>query len=133
MKLQSRLQSYLLKIKKFVIDRHLAHFVAAYSYSIQGLISGIKSEIAMRQLFFLAILLVPWILYDNVLYLHRSILFFSLLVAIIAEVLNTAIEATVDLISPNKHHLAKKAKDLGSAAVMLALINLVVQIFIAMQ
>jgi diacylglycerol kinase (ATP) len=54
---------------------------------------------------------------------ERALLVGSLLLTLVAEILNAAIEATVDRISLERHPLAKRAKDLGSAAVMVALVS----------
>ena len=54
---------------------------------------------------------------------ERALLIGSLIVVLIVELLNSAVEATVDRISFENHRLAKRAKDIGSAAVMLSLVN----------
>jgi diacylglycerol kinase (ATP) len=54
---------------------------------------------------------------------ERSLMIGSVMLALIVELLNAAIEATVDRISLENHRLAKRAKDIGSAAVMLSLVN----------
>jgi diacylglycerol kinase (ATP) len=55
----------------------------------------------------------------------RALMIASVLLVLIVELLNSAIEAVVDRVSLDRHHLSKRAKDIGSAAVMLALINVV--------
>ena len=55
--------------------------------------------------------------------MERALLIGSLLLVLIVELLNSAVEATVDRISLDQHPLAKRAKDIGSAAVMLSLVN----------
>jgi diacylglycerol kinase (ATP) len=58
--------------------------------------------------------------------LGRALMIASVLLVLIVELLNSAIEAVVDRVSLDRHHLSKRAKDIGSAAVLLALINVVV-------
>ena len=55
--------------------------------------------------------------------LERALLIGSVMITLVAEIINAAIEATIDRVSYERHPLAKRAKDLGSAAVMLALVN----------
>jgi diacylglycerol kinase (ATP) len=59
-------------------------------------------------------------------YLGKALMIASVLLVIIVELLNSAIEATVDRISLENHDLAKRAKDIGSAAVLVSLINVIV-------
>ena len=56
-------------------------------------------------------------------FLERALLAGSILFILIVEILNSAVEAVVDKASPEKHELAKRAKDMGSAAVLLSLLN----------
>jgi diacylglycerol kinase (ATP) len=58
--------------------------------------------------------------------LERAFMIFSLMLVLIVELVNSAIEATVDRISLENHKLAKRAKDIGSAAVLISLINVAV-------
>ena len=83
--------------------------------------AAVRHEAAFRQELLLAAVLVPlgfWLGADGV---QRALLAGSILAVLVVELLNSAIEATVDRISADLHPLAKRAKDLGSAAVMLAL------------
>ena len=66
---------------------------------------------------------VPLALYFGQDGMARALLIGSLLLVLIVEILNSGLEAIVDKASPEKHELAKRAKDMGSAAVLLALIN----------
>ena len=68
-------------------------------------------------------LLTPLALWLGSTGVERALLIGCLLLVLIVELLNSAIEATVDRISFENHRLAKRAKDIGSAAVMLALVN----------
>ena len=98
----------------------------AMFYSFAGLRSAWKHEDAFRQESILALLLVPLaflLTTDNV---ARALMIASVLLVLIVELVNSAIEATVDRISLENHNLAKRAKDIGSAAVFISLLNVVV-------
>jgi diacylglycerol kinase (ATP) len=95
----------------------------AFHYSLAGLRAAYLAEDAFRQEVLLAVLLVPLAFFlapDGV---GRALMIASVLLVLIVELLNSAIEATVDRISLDSHPLAKRAKDIGSAAVLLALLN----------
>ncbi len=99
----------------------LRRVVLATRYSVQGLVAAVKGEAAFRQELALAVVLVPlglWLGEDGT---QRALLAGSVLLVLIVELLNSAVEAAVDRISEERHPLAKRAKDLGSAAVMLSL------------
>ena len=98
----------------------------ALFYSFAGLRSAWKHEDAFRQEALLAMLMVPlaFLLTPN--NLARAVMIASVLLVLIVELINSAIEATVDRISLENHHLAKRAKDIGSAAVFIALMNVLV-------
>ncbi len=81
-----------------------------------------KSEKSFQIEVFLGIFMVFLILYLKFSFLIKIILFFSGFIVLLVETLNTAIENTVDLVTDQVHPLAKAAKDLGSGAVLLALI-----------
>ncbi|MGH8672526.1 MAG: diacylglycerol kinase [Burkholderiales bacterium] len=98
----------------------------ALCYSTAGLSAAFKYEDAFRQEIFLASVLVPVALLIPVGYLGKALMIGSVLLVLIVELLNSAVEATVDRISFDDHRLAKRAKDLGSAAVLFSLINTVV-------
>lgn len=98
----------------------------AFKYSCAGLQEAYRNEDAFRQEVALAIVLVPlafWLEHEM---LGRAMMISCVLLLIIVELLNSAIEATVDRISLDDHNLAKRAKDIGSAAVLISLVNLVV-------
>ena len=94
----------------------------AARYSIDGLSAGL-GEAAFRQELALAAILVPLGLYIGSSGTARALLVGSVLLVLIVELLNSAVEAVVDRISTEDHALARRAKDLGSAAVMLSLAN----------
>ena len=95
----------------------------AFSYSIAGTLAAFKHEDAFRQEVVLAVVLTPVALYFGETAIDQALMISSLLFIIIVELLNSSIEATVDRISVKHHKLAKRAKDIGSAAVFFSLIN----------
>jgi diacylglycerol kinase (ATP) len=97
----------------------------AFRYSLDGLRAAFKHEDAFRQECLLAMILLPLAFFVASDGPSRALLIGSTLLVLIVELLNSAIEATVDRVSLEHHKLAKRAKDIGSAAVLIALINLV--------
>jgi diacylglycerol kinase (ATP) len=83
----------------------------------------VRHEDAFRWELTLVALLTPLALWLGDTGVERALLIGSLIIVLIVELLNSAIEATVDRISFENHRLAKRAKDIGSAAVMLSLVN----------
>jgi diacylglycerol kinase (ATP) len=101
----------------------LRRVLNATRYSFAGLAAAARHEAAFRELLALCAVLVPaafW-LADSA--IERALLIGSLMLVLVAELLNAAIESTVDRVSLERHPMAKRAKDIGSAAVMLALAN----------
>lgn len=96
----------------------------ALLYSLAGLRAAYQHEDAFRQEIWLAVVLLPIALLSPHSAAAKAILVASVFLVIIAELLNSAVEAVVDRISLENHELAKRAKDIGSAAVLLALVNL---------
>ncbi|MBV2235398.1 MAG: diacylglycerol kinase [Sterolibacterium sp.] len=92
-------------------------------HSRDGLIAAFRHEAAFRQELLLVVLLLPLALWLPASGLGKALLAASLLLVLIVELLNSAIEATVDHISTESHPLAKRAKDIASAAVLIALLN----------
>ena len=95
----------------------------AFFYSIDGLRAAFRHEDAFRQEFFLAVVLIPAALFTPAAGTGKALMIAAVLLVLIVELLNSAVEAAVDRISLENHALAKRAKDIGSAAVLLALIN----------
>lgn len=95
----------------------------ALHYSLSGLRAAFTCEDAFRQEAVLAGLLIPVSFLVPVSGTGRALMIASVLLVLIVELLNSAIEAAVDRVSLDRHHLSKRAKDIGSAAVLLALIN----------
>lgn len=95
----------------------------AWNWSLKGLSAALRHEAAFRQETMLFVLLAPialWLGQDGS---EQALLLGSLFLILIAELLNSAVEAVVDRIGPEHHELAGRAKDIGSAAVLLAIIN----------
>jgi len=95
----------------------------ALFYSLDGLSAAFQHEGAFRAEVLLALILIPIALHSPVGGLGKAMMVASVLLVLIVELLNSAIEAVTDRVSLEDHVLAKRAKDMGSAAVMLALIN----------
>jgi diacylglycerol kinase (ATP) len=104
----------------------LRRILNATRYSLAGLAAAARHEAAFRLEILLAIVLIPcaWFLGANG--VQRALLIGSVLLVLIVELVNAALEAAVDRVSLDHHELAGRAKDLGSAAVMLSLVNVVV-------
>jgi diacylglycerol kinase (ATP) len=104
----------------------LRRVLNAAGYSWAGLAAAFKHEDAFRQELFLALLLIPLAIYLGETGIERALMVAAVLGVLMVELLNSAVEAAVDRISLDHHLLIKRAKDMGSAAVMLALINVIV-------
>ena len=89
--------------------------------SLAGLVEAVRHENAFRQELILAAIFLPLAFWVGDGAIERALLIGAVLLVLIVELLNSAIEATVDRISFENHRLAKRAKDLGSAAVLLSL------------
>lgn len=99
----------------------LPRLMNAFGYSLEGFKAAFKHEDAFRQEVFLAIILIPLAFYLGKSPIEKALMIASVLLVLIVELLNSAIEAAVDHTSTEHHALAKRAKDIGSAAVFLAL------------
>lgn len=95
----------------------------ALHYSLEGLAAACRHEDAFRLEVLLAAILIPVALILPATGLGKALMIATVLLVLIVELLNSAVEAAVDRISLENHLLAKRAKDLGSAAVFLSLIN----------
>ena len=96
----------------------------ALFYSLSGLRSAWRAEHAFRQEVALAAVLIPVAVFVPATLTQKALLIVCVLILLIVELLNSAVETTVDRISLDDHDLAKRAKDIGSAAVFIALVNL---------
>jgi diacylglycerol kinase (ATP) len=112
----------------------LRRIANAAGYSLAGLAAAARHESAFRELAALCALAVPaafWLGHSGV---ERALMVGALLIALVVELLNAAVEAAVDRVSLENHRFAKRAKDIGSAAVMVALANAaVVWLFIVLS
>ena len=99
----------------------LKRILNAAGYSLDGLRTAFLGEAAFRQLVLLNLLLIPSAFVFEVSRAERALMVAVCLLALIVELLNSAIEAAIDRISLERHPLSKNAKDMGSAAQLLAL------------
>ena len=95
-------------------------------YSRDGIAAAWHNEAAFREEVLLASIAIPLAIFLGKTGVDRAILIGSIILILIVEILNSGLEAVVDKASPEKNELAKRAKDFGSAAVMLSVINVVV-------
>jgi diacylglycerol kinase (ATP) len=110
----------------------LQRLLNATRYSLHGLSSAFRHEDAFRQEVLLAAILIPIALLLDVGGVGKAIMIASVLLVLVVELLNSAIEAAVDRISFDQHRLSKRAKDIGSAAVALSLLNVAVVWFLVL-
>jgi diacylglycerol kinase (ATP) len=103
----------------------LKRLILATRFSAQGLVHAWKHETAFRQELSLAFVMTPIALWLGRTGYERLLLIASLLLVLIVELLNSAIETAVDRIGDEPHELSGRAKDLGSAAVFISLILVV--------
>ena len=100
----------------------IARLIRAVKHSCAGLRDALVGETAFRQESLLALILIPvavWLGEDNI---ERALMIGVLLITLIVELLNSAIETVVDRIGVDSNELSRKAKDLGSAAVFVSII-----------
>jgi diacylglycerol kinase (ATP) len=95
----------------------------AFLYSLDGLRAAFRHEDAFRQEVLLATILIPAAFFVPASGIGKALMVAAVLLVLIVELLNSAVEAAVDRISLENHKLAKRAKDIGSAAVFLSLLN----------
>jgi diacylglycerol kinase (ATP) len=100
----------------------LRRLINAVTYSFSGFASAYRNEDAFRQEVLLAAVMVPLGVWLGPTGVAKALLVASVLLVLVVELINSAVEATVDRISLDNHRLAKRAKDIGSAAVFLSLI-----------
>ena len=101
----------------------LTRLINALGYSRDGLAAAWKNEAAFREEVLLAAIAIPLAIVLGKTGIERALLIGAILLILIVEILNSGLEAVVDKASPEKHELAKRAKDMGSAAVLLSLVN----------
>ena len=104
--------------------RGLTRLIRAFGNSLRGFIGAFREEAAFRQELALALVVVPAGLWFGRTGIERALLVAPMLVVLIVELLNSAVEAAIDRIGPEHHELSGLAKDIGSAAVFLAIVLL---------
>ena len=109
--------------EEFKGKQGLTRLINALGYSRDGLAAAWKNEAAFREEVLLAAIAIPLAIVLGKTGIERALLIGAILLILIVEILNSGLEAVVDKASPEKHELAKRAKDMGSAAVLLSLVN----------
>lgn len=104
----------------------LNRLIHAFGYSWLGFKACFKHEAAFRQELFLGMLMLPTAIYFAESSIELAVLLGSLFLVLITELLNSGLEAIVDRVGHDHHELSGRAKDLGSAAVTVSLINVIV-------
>ena len=100
----------------------IGHIINAFRYTFDGLGSAWKNELAFRGEVVVAIIMIPlgiWLGRSGV---EQALLIASILLILLTELLNSALEAVVDRIGPERHELSKRAKDMGSAAAFISMV-----------
>ena len=98
----------------------------AFGYSLQGLTAAFNREVAFKQEAAVACVAIIVLVILELPLVAKAIMFFSVMLIFITELANTAIEILSDEISKHKHPMIKQAKDIGSALVLLAIVNAIV-------
>ncbi len=103
----------------------LERLFKALGFSMQGLTAAFKNEAAFRQEIYLSIILVPLGFYLGETGVEIALLVSVIVLVLITELINSGMEAVVDRFGGEHHQLSGRAKDVGSAAVLIALLNVV--------
>lgn len=103
--------------------RGLRHVMQAFGYSMKGLKAALQHEEAFRIELFLCVALFPLAMWLGETGIERALMAGSLMLVLIVELINSAVEAVVDRVGVEHHELAGRAKDIGSAAVFMSLTN----------
>ena len=109
--------------QEFKGKKGLVRLWNATGYSRDGILAAWRHEAAFREEILLAAITIPLAFYLGKTGVERALLVGSIILILIVEILNSAVEAVVDKASPEKHDLAKRAKDMGSAAGLFSLTN----------
>lgn len=105
-------------------NKGISRIIKAFGFSMLGFKAAFKHEEAFRQEVILALVLLPIAFFIDVSTVERVLLVLSVLFVLLVEIINSAIEAVVDRFGGEHHELSGRAKDMGSAAVWLALLML---------
>lgn len=103
----------------------LRRIINAFGYSLSGITAAFRNEAAFRQIILLNIILIPITFFLPITRVEQALMIGVCLISAVVELLNSAIEAAVDRVSLETNPLSKIAKDMGSAAQLLALIMIV--------
>ena len=106
--------------------RSFRNFFSSLRFSVEGFMAALRFEPSFREDLIFAIILVPFAIILPVNAVSTAVMIAALFLIIIVELLNSAIEWTIDYISTEKHPRAKHAKDMASAAVFLSYLNCIV-------
>ncbi len=106
--------------------RSFHNFFSSVRYSVEGFFAAVKHEPSFREDLIFAIILVPFAIILPVNAVSTALMIASLILILIVELLNSAIEWVIDYLRPEQHPLAKRIKDMASAAVFLSYINCIV-------
>ncbi len=102
---------------------HIQKLIFAMRYSYEGFCFAFMKERAFYVEVFVSLVLLPLLFVFQLSFELRVAVIGAHLIVMMVELLNTSVEKTIDMVQPNFHHLAKVAKDMGSAAVFLSLLN----------
>ena len=102
------------------------NFFKNTSYAVNGLKDLIKTETSFKIELIITIILLPVIIFVDATLTNKALMFISLMGMILAETINSAIKRVVDLVTLEHHHMAGRAKDVGSAIVFLSIFIFVV-------
>ena len=102
------------------------NFFKNTSYAVNGLKDLIKTETSFKIELIITIILLPVIIFVDATLTNKALMFISLMGMILAETINSAIERVVDLVTLEHHHMAGRAKDVGSAIVFLSIFIFIV-------
>jgi diacylglycerol kinase (ATP) len=103
--------------------RSFRNFFASVRYAVEGFFAALKHEPSFREDLLFAVLLTPFAIILPVNAVSTAVMIGSLVLILIVELLNSAIEWTIDYVRPEQHPLAKRVKDMASAAVFLSYLN----------
>ncbi|PUE65747.1 diacylglycerol kinase [Arcobacter caeni] len=97
------------------------NFFKNTSYALKGLIDLIKTETSFKIELIITLILLPVIIFIDATLTNKALLFISLMGMLLAEAINSAIERVVDLVTLEHHHMAGRAKDVGSTIVFISI------------
>ena len=101
----------------------IGHIINAFRYTFAGLKSAWKNELAFRGEVVVVTIMLPLGIWLGRSAVERALLIASILLILLTELLNSALEAVVDRIGPERHELSKRAKDMGSAAAFISMVT----------